>query len=125
MGKLIYEAESYRIRGALFEVYKQMGHGFLESVYQECLTKEFRVLSIPFQREVDLRLEYKGEALVQKYRADFICFNRIMLEIKAVKTLDSSHKKQVFNYLKATGLTLGILANFGSAPKMQIERIVL
>lgn len=121
---LIYKDESYIIQGAIFEVYKEMGCGFLESVYQECLEKEFNLKNIEFTSQVELKLLYKGNMLKQTYRPDFICYNKIILELKAVKELSPEHRAQLINYLKATGYKLGLLVNFGHYPKVQIERIV-
>jgi GxxExxY protein len=125
MTPLKYEAESYRIRGAVFEVYKEMGSGFLEAVYQECLEKEFKKQGIPFVSQRDLYLRYKGEPLTQTYRPDFICFGMIIVELKAVKEITNEHRAQIHNYLKATGLDLGLLANFGHYPLAEIVRIIL
>jgi len=101
-----------------------MGSGFLEAVYQECLAIEFRRREIPFEAQKNLSLEYKGESLLQVYRVDFVCYGSIVVELKAVKELAPEHKAQVFNYLKATGLRLGLLVNFGHHPRAQIARIV-
>nr|WP_321399703.1 GxxExxY protein [uncultured Desulfobacter sp.] len=122
---LVFEDETYLIRGAVFEVYKEMGCGFLEAVYQECMEKELSKRSIPFAAHQEISLMYKGEALHQTYKPDLICFNKIILELKAVKDIASEHKAQVLNYLKATNLELGLLINFGSHPKAQIERFAL
>ena len=124
MVDLIFEEDSYRIRGAVFEVYREMGCGFLEAVYQECLEKEFRKQSIPFVAQGELILHYKGERLTQVYMPDFVCFDRIIVEIKAVKKPGDEHRAQIHNYLNATGLTLGLLVNFGHHPKAEIERVV-
>ena len=121
---LKFADESYRIRGAVFEVYREMGCGFLEAVYQECLEREFVRQGIPFAAQRELLLQYKGETLVQTYKPDFICYDRIIVELKAVKELANEHRAQVHNYLKATGLGLGLLVNFGHFPKAEIERIV-
>jgi len=123
MGKLKYEEESYRIRGAIFEVYREMGCGFLEAVYQECLEKELRKAGVPFVAQQELVLYYKGEALNQTYKPDVICFGKIIVELKAVKELCNEHRAQVHNYLKASGHELGFLVNFGHYPKVEIERI--
>jgi len=123
MTDLKFADESYRIRGAVFEVYREMGCGFLEAVYQECLEKELRQQEIPFVAQRELVLQYKGETLIQTYRPDFICYDRIIVELKAVKELANEHRAQVHNYLKATGLELGLLVNFGHYPKAEIERI--
>lgn len=123
MSELIFEEESYRIRGAVFEVYREMGCGFLEAVYQECLEREFKQQGIPFVAQSATILQYKGARLLQTYAPDFICFNGIIVEIKAVKKLGNEHRAQVHNYLKATGFELGLLVNFGHNPKAEIERI--
>ncbi len=125
MEPLIFEEESYRIRGAIFEVYTEMGCGFLEPVYQECLVRELTRTGIPFAAQRELELRYKDETLTQKYKPDVICYEKIIVEVKAVKQLAPEHRAQVINYLKATGLRLGLLVNFGSYPKAEIERIVL
>jgi GxxExxY protein len=125
MAEVIYKDESYRILGACFEVYKEMGCGFLEPVYQECLGFEFQDRSIVFQPQSELMLRYKDRILEQKYKPDFICFEKIIVEIKAVKELTPEHRAQVYNYLHATGYKLGLLVNFGFHPKVESERIVL
>ncbi|MEJ5377493.1 MAG: GxxExxY protein [bacterium] len=125
MSKIRFEEESYQIRGAVFEVYREMGCGFLEAVYQECMERELKRAGIPFISQAELILHYKNEKLNQTYRPDFVCFGKIILEIKAVKELSDEHRAQVHNYLKATGYELGFLVNFGHYPKAQIERIVL
>ena len=125
MAEMIYKEESYRIMGACFEVYTEMGCGFLEPVYQECLELEFQAQSIVFRPQSELTLRYKDRLLEQKYKPDFICFDKIIVEIKAVKELTSEHRAQVHNYLHATGYRLGLLVNFGYYPKVESERIVL
>ena len=104
--EIIYKEESYRIMGACFEVYKETGSGFVEPVYQECLEIELEIQGIPFRRQAILDLAYKGRALKQQYKSDFILFDKIMLEIKAVSELANAHRAQVHNYLKATGSSL-------------------
>lgn len=121
---LVFEKESYAIRGAVFEVYRELGCGFLEAVYQECLQKELRLRGVPFSAQQELTLTYKGEPLNQIYRPDFICYGSIIVELKAVKKIANEHRAQVHNYLKATELTLGLLVNFGHYPKVEIERII-
>ena len=121
---IVLKDESYRIMGACFEVYNSMGCGFLEAVYQECLGIEFSNQTIPFNAQIPLELCYKGKSLQQKYIPDFICFEKIIVEIKALKDLCDEHRSQVHNYLKATGYELGLLVNFGQYPKLQYERIV-
>ena len=124
MGKLIYEEESYAIRGAIYEVYKTLGSGFLEAVYQEALEKEMAARNIPFKSQEEIGIFYKGEKLNQAYRADIICYNRIILELKAVKSLLPEHEAQLHNYLKATNMKLGFLVNFSHFPDVEIQRIV-
>ena len=121
---LIFEKETYALRGAVFEVYREMGCGFLEPVYQECLEKELHKQGIPFIAQQELQLKYKGESLQQTYKPDLICYNQIILELKAVKKIAPEHKAQLINYLKATNLKVGLLINFGSHPKAQIERFI-
>mgnify|MGYP001023607938 CR=1 FL=1 len=113
MDKLIYKVESYKIIGACIEVHKTLGCGFLEPVYQEALAIEFQKNSIPFEKEKILSIIYKDIELEKKYIADFICYDKIIVELKALSTLSSEHESQVLNYLKATGFKLGILVNFG------------
>ncbi len=122
---LIYKDESYRILGACFEVYKERGCGLLEAVYQECLEIELNLANIPFSSQGALTLYYKGRKLKQTYVPDFECYNKIIVELKAVKELCDGHRAQVFNYLRATGFQLGLLINFGHYPKLEYERIVL
>lgn len=120
----LFEKESYAIRGAIFEVYKEKGPGFLEDVYQECLEMELTDQGIPFSSQVSLDLNYKGKPLTKRYKPDFFCHNEIIIEIKAVKKLEEMHRAQVINYLKATGKRLGFLVNFKSFPSVTIERII-
>ena len=121
---IIYKKESYLIIGACFEVYKEKGCGFLESVYQECLEIEFGLQGIPFESQITLNIEYKGKILKHRYIPDFVCFDKIILEIKAVSDFTDEHRAQVHNYLKATGYKLGLLVNFGHYPKLEYNRIV-
>jgi len=123
--KILFKDECYRIQGAIFEVYREMGCGFLEAVYQECLERELHRRNIPFEARKTLRLTYKGERLEQTYQPDFICYKQIIMELKAVKEVAAAHQAQVINYLKATGLRLGLLVNFGTYPKADVERFVL
>lgn len=121
---LYHSNESYAINGAAMQVYNVLGQGFLESVYQEALAIEFTKRGIPYQREKELKIYYDGKELQQTYRADFVCYDDIIVEIKAVSELDGSHRSQVYNYLKATGFKLGLLTNFGHYNGIQIERKV-
>lgn len=123
--KILFKDECYAIQGAVFEVYREMGCGFLEAVYQECLEKEMAIRSIPFVSQQELKLNYKGEPLRQTYKPDIICYGNIVVELKALSSTTGEQKAQVLNYLKATGMRLGLLVNFGCHPKATVERIVL
>lgn len=122
--EIVYKDESFRIVGACFEVYSDKGCGFHEPVYQECLEIEFALQGIPFKAEQELGLTYKGRPLKQVYKPDFVCFDKIIVELKAVSALNDEHRAQVHNYLKAAGMKLGLLINFGHHPKLEYERIV-
>lgn len=124
-GETLYREECYQIQGAVFEVYREMGCGFLESAYQECLGKELSKRVIPFVTQQELRLSYKCGPLRQTFIPDFICHESIIIELKTFATTTGEHKAQVLNYLKVTGMRLGLLANFGCYPKAAVERIVL
>ncbi|MCI0661293.1 MAG: GxxExxY protein [Acidobacteria bacterium] len=121
--KLIYPNESYLINGACMEVYRTLGNGFLESVYQECLEFELIKREIPYVPQKQLTLTYHGQVLKQFYKADFVCYDKIIVELKAVSKLIDEHKAQVLNYLKATDYHLGLLYNFGHYPLLEFERI--
>jgi GxxExxY protein len=123
MAYLLFKDESYSIIGACFEVYKDKGCGFVEPVYQECLEIEFSYQKIPFVSQKCLDIFYRGRKLEQFYKPDFICFEKIIVEIKAVQVLAKEHHAQVTNYLKATEFELGLLVNFGHYPKLEYERI--
>ncbi len=125
MGNLIHEDETFAIRGAIFEVYKVMGCGFVEPVYQECLERELMIRRVPFAAQPEIALSYKGYPLAERYRPDFVCYDMIIVEIKAVRELAPEHRAQLINYLTATGLRVGLLVNFSSHPMATIERIVL
>ncbi len=123
--KILYKDEVFQIQGAVFEVYREKGNGFLENVYQECLEKELCLCKIPFESQKELKLTYKDIPLKQTYKPDFICYEKIIVELKALKEVGPEHRAQVFNYLKATGMRLGLLVNFGHYPKATVERIIL
>jgi GxxExxY protein len=123
--RVLYAEEVFGIQGAVFAVYRAMGAGFLEAVCQECLTLEFAERRIPFEAQRPLRLNYKGCPLRQSYTPDFVCLEKIIVELKAVSALAAEHKAQTFNYLRASGLRLGLLVNFGTTPRVQIERFAL
>jgi len=122
---IIYKDESYKIVGAAFNVYNKLGHGFLEAVYQEALELEFKKQGIPYEREKELKITYDGVELKATYKADFVCYGKIIVELKAVSYLDDSHRAQVYNYLHATGFKLGLLMNFGNTDELEKERIVI
>lgn len=123
--QLLYEKESFAIRGAVYEVYKQLGAGFLEGVYQEALELELGARGIPFEAQKEICIAYKGTPLKQFYKADIVCYDKIILELKAVKELIGDHSAQLYNYLKATGMKLGFLINFSHYPGVEIKRIAL
>lgn len=123
MERLIYEEESYKLNGLAMQVYKTMGNGFLEAVYHECLEIELRKNGIPYVAQASLALQYQGHLLRQQYRPDFICYEKIIVELKAVSQLQHEHRAQVQNYLRATGHQLGLLYNFGHYPLLERERI--
>jgi len=120
---LIYKDESYKIIGACLEVHKTLGCGFLEPVYQEALSIEFTKQHIPFEKEKVLSINYKDIELEKRYVADFVCFDKITVELKALSSLNSDHESQVLNYLKATGYKLGLLINFGEK-SLKYKRMV-
>ena len=108
------DERTYRIIGASIEVHKELGCGFLEAVYHEALEKEFRIQNIPFESQPIIGIRYKGQLLEKKYQPDFICFAEVIVEIKAISSLSGVEEAQLINYLKATGLRVGLLFNFGS-----------
>ena len=122
---MLHPDESYRIMGACFEVHNRKGCGFLEPVYQECLEIELEHQKISFVAQPELRLTYRERALKQTYEPDFICYDKVLVEIKAVEQLTDKHETQVINYLNATGYDLGILVNFGAHPKLESKRLAL
>ncbi len=123
MAEIIYREESYKIIGACFEVYKQKGCGFTEPVYQDCLKIEFRLQNTPFVSEPKINLEYKGEMLESYFKPDFVCYDKIIVELKAVSRLIDEHRAQTINYVNATNFDLRLLVNFGHFPKLEYERI--
>ena len=123
MTEIIYKKQSYAIIGACFEVYNEKGCGFLEPVYQECLGIEFEFQRIPSIAKPSLTLSYRGRLLIQTYEPDFVCFEKIIVELKAVSALADEHRAQLLNYLNATGFELGLLVNFGHYPKLEYERL--
>jgi GxxExxY protein len=121
--EIIYKEECYQIIGCAMEVHRQLGNGFLEAVYQEALEIELINNEIPYHREAEIPIQYKGQILKKRYVADFICFSKIIVEIKAISELTDNHYKQLFNYLKATGNKLGLLINFGTE-SLEYKRII-
>ena len=120
---LIYKDESYKIMGACFAVHTKLGSGFLEKVYHEALQKEFINRNIPFIHEAELEIKFNDSILEKKYYADFVCYDKIILEIKACEKLNDLHFAQVLNYLSATNFKLGILLNFGTK-SLTYKRII-
>ncbi len=123
--EILYKQECYALQGAVFEVYREMECGFLEAVYQECLERELQRCGVPFTSQPVLNLSYKGQPLTQTYKPDLVCFGKIIVELKAVQKLSRENEAQVFNYLKASSLRLGLLINFGHYPKATIQRIIV
>jgi GxxExxY protein len=121
----IFKAEAYQIMGACFAVYKDKGHGFVEPVYQDSLEIELDHLNIPFDSQCNYPIYHRGIKLKHSYTPDVVCYDKIIVELKATKALCDEHRAQVINYLKITGLELGLLINFGSYPKVEWERVVL
>ena len=117
------DPRTYAITGAAMEVHRELGCGFLEAVYQEALALEFSACELPFQREVELPVVYKGKRLAASYRADFICFDSVIVELKALAALSGVEEAQLLNYLKATGMEVGLLLNFGTET-LQYRRFV-
>lgn len=120
-----HDAEGYAVIGACFEVYREMGNGYLEDVYQESLELELQEKNIPFITKPKLPIFYKGRLLRKSYEADLIVFDRIIIELKAAKTILPEHEAQLLNYLKSTGQRVGYLVNFGAFPKLDWRRRVL
>ena len=118
-----HDPETYAVIGAPMEVHAGIGPGFLEAVYQEALAIEFAERGIPYQREVQLPIVYKGQTLTARYRVDFICYSNVLVELKALNAMGGTEESILLNYLKATGHERGLLLNFG-APSLQVKRMV-
>jgi len=121
---LLYKSNTYEIIGAAMDVHKELGNGFLEAVYHEAFCIELLARNVPFKSQEPLKISYKGSMLSKFYIADFICFNKIIIELKALSSLSSEHEAQILNYLKATGYKLGLLINFGER-SLVVKRIIL
>jgi GxxExxY protein len=124
MADLLFKEESYKIIGACFEVHKILGHGFKEAVYKDALELEFEKINISFSRETPYTILYKGQKLKHFFVADFIVFDNIILEIKVASSIGDPHIKQTLNYLKASGLKLGMVINFGT-PSLTYQRVII
>ncbi len=117
------DERTYRIIGAAMEVHKEMGCGFLEAVYQEALGKEFKSQKIPYKFQPSVNVFYKESLLEKRYQPDFICFDSVIVEIKALERLSGTEEAQMINYLKASGINVGLLINFG-AKSLEYKRFV-
>jgi GxxExxY protein len=117
------DQQTHAIIGAAMEVHRQLGPGFLEAVYHQALAIEFSARTVPFVQEAELPVYYKGELLACSYRADFLCYDEVIVELKALKAITGVEEAQVLNYLKATGLTRGLLLNFGHQ-RLEFKRLV-
>lgn len=124
MTDLILKEEVYAVVGAAIEVHRELGPGFLEAVYQEALETEMRERRIPFEAQKPLHIQYKGKTLTKEYIADLVCFGQIIVELKALSRLSGNEDAQILNYLKATGLRVGLLINFGSCGRLEWKRLV-
>ena len=122
---IIWRDEVYAIIGAAIEVHKELGSGFLEAVYQEAFELELRTRNIPFEPQKLLPIRYKGIPLRKQYIADLICYEKIIIELKALEKLTGKEEAQLLNYLKATRFKLGLLINFGSKRKLEWERLIM
>ena len=122
---LLYKDEVYAIVGAAIEVHRELGPGFLEAVYQEALEIELSERDIPFVAQQPLTIHYKQHQLRQRYIPDLVCYGKIVVDLKALKKLSNREKSQILNYLKATGLRVGLLVNFGSQRKLEWKRFVM
>jgi GxxExxY protein len=125
MAELIFKDEVFNIVGAAFEVYNELGRGLLEGVYQEALAIELTSRSIPFFQLAPLRINYKGIVLEKQFIADFVCYGAVLLELKALDQIHTVHEAQLINYLKITGLRVGLILNFGAAQELEWKRFVL
>jgi len=123
--ELLLKDEVYAIIGAAIEVHRQLGTGFLEAVYQDALEIELASRGVPFASQKQFQIWYKGCQLSRVYLADLVCYDKIIVELKAIESLTSRDEAQLLNYLKASGLKVGVLINFSGFPKMEWKRLVL
>ncbi len=124
MAEMLLKDEVYNIVGAAIEVHRELGPGFLEDVYQEAMELEMSSRAIPFEAQKQLKILYKGHVLSKVYFADLLCYNKVIVEIKALARLSGSEQAQVINYLKATDHRVGILINFGSKGRLEWKRFI-
>jgi GxxExxY protein len=122
--ELLYKEEVFNIIGAAIEVHRELGPGFLEGVYQEALEVELRTRNIPFESQKHIHISYKGGQLQKEYVADFVVYDKIIVELKALEQLSGTEESQILNYLKATGLKVGVLVNFGANGKLEWRRFI-
>ena len=122
--ELIFRDEVYAIVGAAIEVHNALGAGFLEPVYQEAMQIELLERRVPYTAQQSLRISYKGRQLLAGYKADLICFSAVLVEIKALNILSGKEESQILNYLKATGLRVGLLLNFGNTVELEWKRFI-
>ena len=125
MAELLLKDEVYAIIGAAIDVHKELGSGFLEAIYQEAMEFELVSRQIPFEPQKELCIYYKGQCLQKKYFADLVCFGTVLVELKAMDRIGSKKESQMLNYLKATGLRVGVIINFGDAGRLDWKRMVL
>ncbi|MBZ0068292.1 MAG: GxxExxY protein [Thiobacillus sp.] len=124
MDELVFRDEVYAVVGAAIEVHRELGAGFLEAVYQETMERELAYRNIPFSPQCEFVINYKGQPLGKRYVCDLLCFEGILVEIKAMDKLTGREEAQLINYLKAAGLPVGLLINFGSHGKLEWRRLV-
>jgi len=122
--EILLKAEVFRIMGACFEVYNQMGFGLSETIYQDCIELELTKQGIPFISQQPIILDYKGHRLPHHFIPDLVCFGKILIELKSVKTIADEHRAQLINYLRISQMQVGVLVNFGAFPKLEWERLV-
>ena len=121
--KIVLKAEAFNIIGAAMEVHQVVGCGFTEPLYQEAFEEELRLRGIPFDREKTYSFSYKGKVLSKTFRPDFVCYDKVIVELKTVPDFTDEHYAQVYNYLKATGMQLGLLINFGKK-SLEYKRVL-